>query len=168
MISPQAIDLKTLPSLPLSERRQLPQVTCIYFAIDSQNRIQYIGKSVNLKLRWSGHHQSDRLARMEDVRIAWLEFSEPALLPEIELALIDWFLPPLNRLIPPRGMSQIYASLRERSGKTQRQVADALGVTITTVQNWEAGRRELKLNPRDMLTLCSVLDCSLEELANWR
>ncbi len=56
-------------------------------------------------------------------------------------------------------------TLRLRAGVTQREVALALGVTVTTVQNWEAGRRELKLNPKDMLTLCFVLNCSLEELA---
>ena len=55
--------------------------------------------------------------------------------------------------------------LRTKAGLTQREVALALGVTVTTVQNWEAGRRELKLNPKDMLTLCAVLGCSLEELA---
>ncbi len=34
---------------------------------------------------------------MGNIGIAWLEVSEPELLPEIEKALIEWFEPPLNR-----------------------------------------------------------------------
>lgn len=58
-------------------------------------------------------------------------------------------------------------ALRSKAGLTQRDVALALGVTVTTVQNWESGRRELKLNPKSMKVLCSVLGCSLDELAEY-
>ena len=55
--------------------------------------------------------------------------------------------------------------LRERAGKTQRQVAEAVGVTVQTVSNWETGRRIPTLTPGQTLKLCEALECTLEELA---
>lgn len=55
--------------------------------------------------------------------------------------------------------------LRERTGKTQRQVAEAVGVTVQTVSNWETGRRKPTLTPEQTLKLCQTLECTLEELA---
>jgi len=39
------IDLKTLPSLPLSRRKELPRISGIYFAIDSlEGRVSSTGE----------------------------------------------------------------------------------------------------------------------------
>lgn len=54
--------------------------------------------------------------------------------------------------------------LRKRLGLTQKQIADAIGVTVQTVSNWEAGRSEPLLKIGQTLALCRVLQCSLEEL----
>ncbi len=43
------------------------------------------------------HHKRLDLSRIGNIRIAWLEMSDPRLLPQVEVALIDWFNPPLNR-----------------------------------------------------------------------
>lgn len=93
MIDPESLDLATLPSLPLSERKQLPATPCVYFAM-SNGSVQYIGRSINLKTRWSAHHHYHDLAT--DSCIAWILVSDPSLLPQIERALINWFNPPLN------------------------------------------------------------------------
>jgi excinuclease UvrABC nuclease subunit len=93
MINPETLDLSTLPSLPLSDRKQLPTVSCIYFAM-SNGVVQYIGKSTNLKDRWRRHQRTQELSI--DSCIAWIEVSNPELLTEIEKALISWFNPPLN------------------------------------------------------------------------
>ncbi|MDY6784735.1 MAG: helix-turn-helix transcriptional regulator [Cyanobacteriota bacterium] len=58
------------------------------------------------------------------------------------------------------------ARLRHRAGLTQRQVAESLGITVQTVSNWENGFRNPKLTPKEALSLCKILQCSLEELAN--
>ena len=74
-------------------------VPAIYFAIDSQEVIQYIGMTKNAKTRWRNHHKLPELESLEgseSIRIAYLEFSEPKMLREIEFALIEWFKPPLN------------------------------------------------------------------------
>jgi len=57
---------------------------------------------------------------------------------------------------------------RESLNLTQRKVADELGVTIITVQNWEAGRHTPKLYPVQMKALCDLLKLTLDELADWQ
>ena len=56
---------------------------------------------------------------------------------------------------------------REALHLTQQQVADQLGVTVTTVKNWEAGRHIPKLYPIQTKALCDLLDLTLDELANY-
>ncbi len=98
MIAPETIDVTCLPSVALEERLQLPKTPCIYFAIDSQGVVQYIGRSNNPRNRWQSHHKGIELALIGGIRIAYLE-SEVALLSEIERALIAYFCPPLNQVI---------------------------------------------------------------------
>lgn len=54
----------------LENRVQLPKTPCIYFAIDSQNAVQYIGKSIVTRRRWMQHHRYNQLLSMGRVRIA--------------------------------------------------------------------------------------------------
>lgn len=55
---------------------------------------------------------------------------------------------------------------RESLNLTQQKVADALGVTVTTVKNWEAGRHIPKLYPLQMKALCDLLSITQDELAD--
>lgn len=59
----------------------------------------------------------------------------------------------------------IFVKLRDRAGLTQKQVADAMKITVQTVSNWENGVRFPKLTPGQTLVLCRTLKCTLEELA---
>lgn len=72
MIAPESINLATLPSVALCDRTQLPKIPCIYFAIDSQGVVQYIGQSINPRQRWVGHDRMLPLSKMSGVRIAYL------------------------------------------------------------------------------------------------
>jgi len=96
MINPSKIQLSSLPSVALEDRSRLPQLSGIYFAIDSQSMVQYIGRSSDIRLRWSDHHRCDDLKTIGGIKIAYLAVDLPRLLPDIELALITWFDPPLN------------------------------------------------------------------------
>jgi hypothetical protein len=99
-VNPAPVDPLALPSLPLTDRSQLPVCPAVYFALDG-DRVLYIGRSVNLQQRWITHHRYSQLKGLNNVRIAWLECSDPSLLPEIEAALIEYFQPSLNgELIP--------------------------------------------------------------------
>jgi transcriptional regulator with XRE-family HTH domain len=59
-------------------------------------------------------------------------------------------------------ISQI-AALREKAGLTQRELALAVGVTETTIANWERGRSGLDWIER-LIRLCRTLNCNLEDL----
>lgn len=96
MINPKTIDLSSLPSLPIEQRKNLPVAAGIYFAIDSLGSVQYIGRSANIKQRWLNHHRSSELQEVDRVKLAWIEVSDCSMLPEIESALIEWFKPILN------------------------------------------------------------------------
>lgn len=54
--------------------------------------------------------------------------------------------------------------LRRIQNLTQKQVADALGITVQTVSNWEVGRAEPKLTIRQFKTLLRILKCTVDEL----
>jgi transcriptional regulator with XRE-family HTH domain len=55
------------------------------------------------------------------------------------------------------------AELREKAGLTQRELSSILGVTETTIANWERGRSGLDWIER-LIKLCRALDCNLEDL----
>jgi len=92
----------TLPSLSLANRSALPPCLAVYFALEGDH-VLYVGRSVNLQQRWITHHRYSQLKGLNNVRIAWLECSDPSLLPEIEAALIEYFQPSLNGELIPLG-----------------------------------------------------------------
>jgi transcriptional regulator with XRE-family HTH domain len=55
------------------------------------------------------------------------------------------------------------ADLREKVGLTQRELANLVGVTETTIANWERGRSGLDWIER-LIRLCDALDCELSDL----
>jgi hypothetical protein len=101
------IDPFSLPSVPMVCRKQLPTVPCIYFAIDALGQIQYIGKSVNPRQRWTQHH---RQSQVKECRIAYLE-CDAALLDKVEQALIQWLQPVLNGTVITTDKRKISAYL---------------------------------------------------------
>lgn len=56
------------------------------------------------------------------------------------------------------------AKLRQRSGLTQRQLADALGVTVGTISDWERGIKEPRPNFAQTKRIMEVLHCTIDEL----
>jgi DNA-binding XRE family transcriptional regulator len=163
------LEPQTLPSVFFEWKAALPKCAGIYFVIDNNEEVLYIGRSKDINQRWSsvGHHRHNQLSSMSGVRIAWMEVTDLLLLPDIESALIDWFCPVLNRLAigKPRLQKPRLGILREQAGLTQRQLAKQLGVTDQTVSNWENGISTLKLTPRQTINLCQSLNRTLEELA---
>lgn len=56
--------------------------------------------------------------------------------------------------------------LRESLGLTQRQIAEAVGVTDQTVSNWERGVYVPRLTLRQTVKLCKAVNRTVEELAD--
>ncbi|MBD2256429.1 helix-turn-helix transcriptional regulator [Pseudanabaena sp. FACHB-2040] len=54
--------------------------------------------------------------------------------------------------------------LRERAGLTQRQLADVLGVTVTTISSWERGVKKPSLSFAQVQKIIETLGCTLAEL----
>jgi excinuclease UvrABC nuclease subunit len=145
IIDPNSIDLATLPSLCLSRRSELPEAPAIYFAIDSLDQIQYIGRSQNLRQRWASHHRHFQLQAIDSVRIAWLRCDDVSLLAEIETALIEWFEPPLTGLtMKPESNATITNACSERTvsilGKFRRRVRK-LNFLIFLLNHWHPASR---------------------------
>ncbi|WDD30130.1 GIY-YIG nuclease family protein (plasmid) [Nostoc sp. UHCC 0926] len=91
---------ETLWSLPLADRRKLPKYAGIYFVINTNNELLYIGLSkTNLAKRWRNHHQLHHLTTMGDgIYIVWAKFDDITALVKLESGLIKFFQPILNRL----------------------------------------------------------------------
>lgn len=61
-----------------------------------------------------------------------------------------------------REIGKRIAEFRKDLGITQKELADKLGVTVTTIANWENGRRSLRWLI-DALNLCTALKCELND-----
>jgi transcriptional regulator with XRE-family HTH domain len=59
------------------------------------------------------------------------------------------------------------AALREKKGITQLELSRLVGVTETTIQNWEKSRAGVEQIER-LIKLCNALDCKLEDLIEYR
>lgn len=165
MITLESIDLTILPSVTLHDLDHLPTTPCIYFAIDSQRVVQYIGRSVNPKARWTLHHRQNEISNLSEVKIAWLEVSDSRLLFSIESALISWFKPPLNKTclnVSNQIKGMLY--LRLRVGKRAEEVAVELGVAVSTVHNWDQLKTAPRMTPMGLQRLMRVYQCTFDEL----
>lgn len=86
-----------LPSVLLTEYQKLPSCKAVYFVL-SQNQVVYIGKTINLKLRWSSH--SLNIPLDNQATIAWLTVDSEQILFPLEQELIALFKPQLNKQKP--------------------------------------------------------------------
>ncbi len=98
VFAPESLDLSSLPHLSLSEKRNLPSCSAVYFALSSKGRVLYVGRSIDICERLRNHHRVPLLEALGGVKIAWFEQNNSFVLPRIERTLIKYFNPPLNRI----------------------------------------------------------------------
>lgn len=126
MMNPKTLNLSELPWLPLEEKSAFPTQPAIYFCIDSNDVVQYIGRATNLNQRWGNHHRYNQLTDIGDIKIAWLETSEDYL-SEVEANLINYFNPALNN-------SEMLTSLKcNVIAKLIRNRMNSLGIDIAAL-----------------------------------
>ena len=145
MVNPETLDIRTLPWLPLEEKAAFPKKSAIYFAIDSQETVQYIGRSVNVRHRWGSHHKYDALSEIGNVKIAYLFVDAVELLPKIEAALIEWFNPPLNNSFS--NVDENTSTQRERQGcGVSKRISVVLPDDIGEIVKAMAGKERRSLS----------------------
>ncbi len=121
----ETINPLALPSLPLAHRKQLPDVSAVYFCLGADEELLYIGQTSSLYWRWGvRHHPKLVLCRKLGMKyLAWLvvepcgnNISNRWQRLNIERELIRRFDPPLNMntttLFSKREAK--YAEVRER------------------------------------------------------
>ena len=165
MINPSEINLSALPSVPLGEKSQLPVTSCIYLAIDSQGIVQYVGKASSLRLRWTNHHRYAQLQEMSGVAIAYIE-TPSQLLDSVEIALIEWFAPPLNRFLKESDTSNVKCNLRSYMNDldlTQQEVAGKTGLSPTIIGRLYHSRFS-RLDNQTVAKICKLFSASLGEM----
>ncbi|TAF03131.1 MAG: hypothetical protein EAZ77_17800 [Nostocales cyanobacterium] len=94
--------ISQLPYLPLKNRDNLPEKSGIYYIIDDQSIIWYIGKSQNLRSRWAGksHHRIYQLEKQRKrVFTVYYEFVDETQLDIVEIKRIEYYNPLLNGTI---------------------------------------------------------------------
>lgn len=94
------MEWKSWSSLLLTQRQQLPARPGIYVVVDAEEQVWYVGKSINLNMRWNGkgHHRYKQLNYSNKKRlykIYWHLFS-PDQLNQKEQLYITLFEPILN------------------------------------------------------------------------
>lgn len=97
LLAPETVNPSMLPALPFTERAKLPNVAAIYFVLDAEHDVLYIGRAKSLCFRWQNHHRIGDFRKGINLWIAYLSVTDAALLPSIEKALIAHFDPPVNR-----------------------------------------------------------------------
>ncbi len=181
MINPADIQIDELPSVELVDRGSLPETPSIYFAVDEQGVIQYIGRSVNPRQRWNRHHRQHQFDDIGGVKIAYIDCPE-ALLNEVEDALIDWFSPVLNRTqtFSPKLHQSIVPLQHKQSPKnsiqwklrqvmadrqmTNRALAELVGMHETSISNMKRRDDMPRIDGVLLNGLCVALKCTPYDL----
>lgn len=96
--NPATLDIASLPSLPLSERKTLPQRSGYYFVLSDDEKIIYIGMTRDLRVRWYSHNKHKQMVEHGAARIAYLIVERGMLFIHNEMALIQHYDPPLNQI----------------------------------------------------------------------
>ena len=144
MVSMNDVVITDLPSVKLSEWRELPYAPAIYFVIaihkdePEQDHIAYIGQAKRLVMRFRSHHRMSQFEKFPDANIAWIPCSSDDNLTPIEQSAIDHFKPTLNgvlkcpkfRTTPPR-TERITLKISSSEKAAIKRMADSEGLSIS-------------------------------------
>lgn len=97
MIPVDALDLATLPSVAHTALHDAPDLSAVYFVLDADGHVLYIGATISLWQRWnaSQHHQHNNLVTHAFWALAWLSVPSKDL-GEVEAQAIAHFRPLYN------------------------------------------------------------------------
>ncbi len=130
MIAP--IEIDGLPFVLLSELRRLPEYPCVYFVLDSNGTVLYIGQSENPKQRWVNHHKIDKISDNGGEKICWVAVKNKAKLLPLEKRLIEQFRPTLNWKKSETPKITVPLKVLPEDHKTIKTMASKAGMSIQT------------------------------------
>lgn len=94
-----------LPFVPFEERQKLPKQPGIYYVVDSDDVIVYIGKTNNLRTRWAYHHRAFQVSKGV-YRIFW-QLVALEKLSKAERAAVRIYGPMWNDTVVERGPRKV-------------------------------------------------------------
>lgn len=103
-------DPSKLPCVKLEDRKQLPAISGIYFAMQ-QDEVLYVGLSGNIRERWKRHHKTPELIGMDDIKIHWIPSDGRPLIDQ-ENEYIKRFRPPMNWKVSKYDWIPVYPDIR--------------------------------------------------------
>ena len=120
-------NLDKLPLVKLLDKAKLPETAGIYFVIDSDNRLLYIGKAQNIYKRWLNHHRYEQLAKINKKISTYLKWYEcennEDILTKLEQYFIKLYQPELNQTkIEATNVTPAEISLRKTIAKISKYV----------------------------------------------
>lgn len=168
--------IENLPFVKYSNRKNLPAVAGVYFAVTDQ--VDYVGEADNLRQRWQKHEVVERMGAPALIYYLVMPGSSKIERCWLEREQIRRFQPRFNRtgfrLLHPtcstRGSDQWaikdVADLRRRFALKgcdyNAKIAQALGVSRNAITNWLLhGKPLYGDNARKVAT---YLGCSLDDL----
>lgn len=89
-------EIAALPSVAYTERRSLPEVGGVYFAIIDSREIAYVGATWSFHQRWRAHNKARALLALGDLRIHYLPLGDDWYTEYVEQDVIEEFNPRLN------------------------------------------------------------------------
>ena len=119
----ESLDIKSLPRVRLSDRRNLPDVPGVYFVVDDRDIVYYIGRSKSIASRWGSHDKTrvfEDLAQKAQFFIHYLQSDDHE---RIEKDAIRFFDPLLNQRL--RGDTvERQSSAKSRISDLEREVSE--------------------------------------------
>jgi len=120
-------------------RRDLPTVPAVYFVVDPQLNITYIGQTTNLCERWKGHHRSLQMER-GGYRIHWKEVESEQQRLVYEREAIKYFRPAWNRSeVPVTDLKRVEAYINDVARYMEIDPRDLVARILT---EWAYNRRD--------------------------
>jgi len=91
-----ALDIASLPRVPIGQTSNLPAEPGVYLAIDDANRVWYVGTAESIRERLRAHNRMDDLKRKGVTCIAWKTEEADSRRKALEKEAIKFLNPPLN------------------------------------------------------------------------
>jgi len=107
LLAPQNIDVRDLPCIPITDLHLLPVESGLYFVINQDHLILYIGQTKSLLTRWMTHHRRKLYLDDPSLKLAWILVPITDLI-DTEEAFITYFNPRDNGVnVPNKGYKTI-------------------------------------------------------------